>query len=422
MSSILSIALLLLPYLVSGAEPLKHGWGTVGELIGMHGKYNCRDEPFVPPQEDVEFVATHYPMITTGPLCLDKLNQTYTERHSMIDLGTRIKEVNSSVKLGMYFHGQFGENLAKCSDFTSVWLDHPEWRLKDDKGNVLSANHKDWYYYDFLNPDVVSFFVKMVVNVTTYKLPSGKPVLDYVYLDAFPDQRATSKYLPGIGPERSAKLVDARYACAGQVQLELDKAGFGQKVTLNSMDAAWDAQRHASSGAAISMFDHWSIIQFLNQSDGAFNEAMMDEAIQLVRSPVVSNITVQIKGWPGPIVKQMDVYPPNIPQPTTIADYQQIAGERFNSELALFLLVANEFDFWIYSWFWGWYDYIPGNAVSRVPANFFPQLQCPLGAPTTDPVRVNGTWTYKREFEHASVLVDLTDRNASYVKFANCDL
>jgi len=228
--------------------------------------------------------------------------------------------------------------------------------------------------------------------------------------------------VPGIGPERSAKLVDARYACAGQIQLQLDAAGFGQKVGLNSMDAAWDAQRHAGSGAAISMFDHWSIIQFLNRSNGAFNETMMDEAIQLALSPVVSNITIQIKGWPGPIVQQTDIYPPNIPSLSTPAEFQQIAGHRFNSELALFLLVANEFDFWIYSWFWGWYDFIPGNPVSTVPANFFPELQCPLGAPATDPVRVKGTWTYKREFEHASVLVDLTDRNASYVTFSNCDL
>jgi hypothetical protein len=146
----------------------------------------------------------------------------------------------------------------------------------------------------------------------------------------------------------------------------------------------------------------------------------MDGAIRLASSPLVSNITLQIKGWPGPIVRQKDIYPPNIPTPATPAEFQQIASDRFNSELALFLLVANEFDFWIYSWFWGWYDYIPGKPQSTVPVDFFPQLQCPLGAPITGPMRVNGTWTYKREFEHASVLVDLTDRNASHVKFEQC--
>ena len=31
----------------------------------------------------------------------------------------------------------------------------------------------------------------------------------------------------------------------------------------------------------------------------------------------------------------------------------RLQAERFNSELALFLLVADELDYWIYSWFWG---------------------------------------------------------------------
>jgi hypothetical protein len=33
-------------------------------------------------------------------------------------------------------------------------------------------------------------------------------------------------------------------------------------------------------------------------------------------------------------------------------DFQRVAGARFNSELALFLLlVASERDYWVYSWF-----------------------------------------------------------------------
>ena len=40
-------------------------------------------------------------------------------------------------------------------------------------------------------------------------------------------------------------------------------------------------------------------------------------------------------------------------QPNTTALQQKIGLERFNSELALFLLVASERDYWIYSWFWG---------------------------------------------------------------------
>jgi hypothetical protein len=64
----------------------------------------------------------------------------------------------------------------------------------------------------------------------------------------------------------------------------------------------------------------------------------------------VSNFTVQIKGWPGPIIHQKDLYPPNMVSPKTAAELQKVAGQRFNSELSFFLLVAGNLDYWIYSW------------------------------------------------------------------------
>ena len=79
---------------------------------------------------------------------------------------------------------------------------------------------------------------------------------------------------------------------------------------------------------------------------------MMDTAFQFTQNSILSNHTIQIKGWPGPIIRQKDMYPPNIPTPKTPAELQKDALDRFNSELALFLLVAEAKDFWIYSWFW----------------------------------------------------------------------
>ena len=127
---------------------------------------------------------------------------------------------------------------------------------------------------------------------------------------------------------------------------------------------------------------------------------------------------LKIKGWPGPIIAQRDHYPASLPQPTTAADKRAIAGARFNSELAFFLLVASERDFWVFSWFWSWYDYIPGNVESTVPTGFFPEAECAVGAPKGRATR-NGN-TYRREFEHAHVYVDLEHRNRSKVTFAKC--
>ena len=65
------------------------------------------------------------------------------------------------------------------------------------------------------------------------------------------------------------------------------------------------------------MFDHWSILQFLDRTTGVMNEPMMDSALKLVTSPLVKNFTTQIKGWVGPVIKQQGHYPSSYPQPNT---------------------------------------------------------------------------------------------------------
>ena len=47
----------------------------------------------------------------------------------------------------------------------------------------------------------------------------------------------------------------------------------------------------------------------------------------------------------------------------------------------------------------------------------FPQAKCALGLPKGPPARKAGTWTFTREYEHASVFVDLTNRSAGHVHF-----
>jgi hypothetical protein len=137
-------------------------------------------------------------------------------------------------------------------------------------------------------------------------------------------------------------------------------------------------------------------------------------------------ITTQIKGWPGPIIKQEAKYPADFIQPNTTAARLRIGQQRFNSELALFLLVATETDFWVYSWFWGWYDSVGGNESSTVPEGFFPQARCKLGAPVGPMIRHPAPstgirpWIYTRKFAHADVYVDLDQRNMSKVHFHNC--
>ena len=52
------------------------------------------------------------------------------------------------------------------------------------------------------------------------------------------------------------------------VQAKLDAIGKGQNLILNGLDDMEAVAEHTASGAAGSMFDHWSILQFLNRAKG----------------------------------------------------------------------------------------------------------------------------------------------------------
>ena len=176
--------------------------------------------------------------------------------------------------------------------------------------------------------------------------------------------------------------------------------------------------------------DHWSILQFL-QTDklscptppsptdvcGEMDPVKMDALFKLVRGDVLANMTLHVKGWVGPVVAQHGIYPAQMHTPKPGAERQAEMARRFNSELALFLLIAEDHMYWMYSWFWGFSSWVPNMQDSDVPPDFFPQAKCALGAPQGAPHRVGTTWTYTRAYEHAKVFVDLRNRTACRVEF-----
>lgn len=269
---------------------------------------------------------------------------------------------------------------------------------------------------DYSNPKSCGVFFDDLIKLANASLPSGEPVLSYIYLDGPGGPDNSKSFADGICPARSAQLQADKMKFFGRLQAAFNAMGRGQNAILNGVDDIGTAEMFAATGVAGSMFDHHTILQFLDKSTGAFDTAKMEESFAMMASPVLANMTVQVKGWPGPLIAQKDMYPPTLPQPTTPADFQKIAGERFNSELAFYLLIAEETRFWCYSWFWSGADYVPKIAGSSVPDEFYPEASCQLGAPLGSMKKVDET-TYTREYEHASVLVDLKNRTNSKVAF-----
>jgi hypothetical protein len=81
------------------------------------------------------------------------------------------------------------------------------------------------------------------------------------------------------------------------------------------------------------------------------------------------------------------------------ADFEKLARERLSYYLAVFLIGARPYSYFQYGWGWTLQD---GALVD------FPEFSKPLGAPKGEATRPDpAAWTFTREFERASVRVDL---------------
>jgi len=99
---------------------------------------------------------------------------------------------------------------------------------------------------------------------------------------------------------------------------------------------------------------------------------------------------------------------------------RQASADRLVESLAPFLIVANEHVFFGYGWFYNLEDgYIPckEGIECGMPGKWFPEYTRPLGVPLGPATKDSTGVKWTREFAHASVSIDLTDRTASKIEW-----
>ena len=86
----------------------------------------------------------------------------------------------------------------------------------------------------------------------------------------------------------------------------------------------------------------------------------------------------------------------------TNADYEELSKKQISFYLAAFLIGAQPYSFFQYGWVWG---------LQTGPLAGYPELKKPLGRPLCDYTRSDPAgWIFRREFEHASVWLNLETR------------
>jgi hypothetical protein len=138
----------------------KHGWDTVADVMGMHGKFSSPDA--LPSEDSIAFIANHYTQVTTGGGCPKKSKMTLED--GTLAVSTGIKKINPKVKVGMYWRTDFLLEIAECSNYTAELHAHgTEWYLRLDNGSF--AKKGSGYMLDYSNPVAADFFARALENV-----------------------------------------------------------------------------------------------------------------------------------------------------------------------------------------------------------------------------------------------------------------
>jgi len=182
--------------------------------------------------------------------------------------------------------------------------------------------------------------------------------------------------------------------------------------------------------------EHYGAFEEVDATTGLVNPAILKKWVQWSTDIVVDDKygagkSIFVKAFPGPVnalgnsvtqtewketEQTMAAFGPN---PTNIDEARICAANNLDFVLAAYLCgVHNERVYLSYSW---WYRYdqgaLPGSSSHTnyaAPEGWYPQLQSNLGA-ALGPATFDDDYFCQRDFEHASVSVDLSDPTSAVI-------
>lgn len=357
--STLAASLLLAPAL-QAAPPF--GWDRV-PLYAHVGKQAGDFSP-----GELDFLAKHFDFIA---LEKGQAVRTRGDTESGIrEAARQIKRRNPRAKVLFYWNAFLDYPLYKASrDLSDAW------HLKDRRGEPVLVRRKI-PAYDLSREDVRAWWSDTAAAAV-------RDGADGVFADALPQIVAPAKRRL-LGDEKYAALGAGLVAMLDQTRR---KMGPGPILVYNGMRAGDGAQfLPLASGAMIEHFGHFA---------SAGKEEMAKD-LESMRAAARQGKIVCLKAWPGFSFLDADM----MQKPHD--ELARLARERITFPLACFLAAAEPDCYFCYTW---------GYRETDGTFDWYPEFDRPLGPPQGEAIRSG--WTYRRQFAHATVFVDLESRTAT---------
>ncbi|WP_299668853.1 putative glycoside hydrolase [uncultured Polaribacter sp.] len=324
--------------------------------------------------EEVEHISER-----TNFICIEKSHAL--KQLGSAELGAKhdvaaFKKVKPDMKVLFYFNSAYAWPFTSYNkDFTGENIDqHPELKkflIIDPKTKEL-AHRRNTFYFDVLNPGFRDWWVNTVAKGVEFSGADG----------AFIDQ------MHGFAWLRKDKSEEVQKAMGDMMEALKEKLG-SDKIVLGN-NAHDKIAQYVFPVVDANMFEHY-------KSDLLSKEKLLEDWENMLRTAKAGKISVFRVGveHDGVSEEKKDYYK-GAKRNERLA---KLSKEKLEYYLACYLIGAQPYSYFQYGWGW---TLSSGSLID------YPDLQRPLGDPKGVYSRTTPEgWGFTREFEHASVWVNI---------------
>ncbi len=288
----------------------------------------------------------------------------------------KLKKLNPNMKVIFYWNAFLDYSMYEAHNIYNI---HPEWWLKTKNGELDLKNRK-LKRYDLSNPEVRNWWT----NIAKNEVKNGNA--DGVFMDAFIQVAAPSN----IKLWGKDKYDAIQQGLKDLVKETREVIGNDKLIVYNGVRSTprKNIGNNFPDYTDAVMTEHFAVLNSTSK------ESMLKDIQEMEKAGKSGKIVV-FKGWPGYawIDKGFMAKP--------LKEKQKISKENITFPLASFLAGAQENSYFIYNW---------GYRFKHGAIDWYPEFDKPLGKPLHD-MKING-WELTRDFEHASIWVNLETKKA----------
>ena len=325
--------------------------------------------------EQVRSLAERYPLVT-----LEKAHGW--RRHDDTETATlsdakRLRALAPDITVCAYMNTFIAYPFYRTFDRFEA---HPEWTLGRAEGSVRKKAGR-WRYFDLRQPDLRSWWLETVEQMV------GPGRTDGLFLDALLQVQG-GWIRRSLGDDGYEELQKGLVALLRETRQRLGPEALLVYNGMRSHDV-----RGLIGTEWLPLVDGVMVEHFTHFHSASPESIASD--IERIEETGRAGKLVQVKGWPGFDWMDEDV------KARSEEENRRLAAEALTFPLACFLVAAQEYAYFCYSW-----GYRPEHGA----LDWFPEFDRPLGPPLGAARR--DRWQFIREFEHANVEVDVETRQA----------